>query len=112
MTTPVGSMILSAGDVLPGYLKCDGRMVSREIYKDLFGVIGTRFGHGDERTTFHLPRSFVNSFNQVCYRNEYDSYPDSVKKGLVDGGFGIIDGKEREIWSGEVRSTMWYMIKY
>jgi microcystin-dependent protein len=38
-----------------GWLVCDGRAVSRNIYSDLFSVIGTSFGAGDGTTTFNLP---------------------------------------------------------
>lgn len=38
-----------------GWLKCDGRAVSREIYSKLFDVIGTSFGVGDGSSTFNLP---------------------------------------------------------
>jgi microcystin-dependent protein len=42
-----------------GYLMCDGSLVSRTTYADLFAVIGTTFGSGDGSTTFKLP-SFQN----------------------------------------------------
>ncbi len=38
-----------------GWLKCDGRLVSRHDYALLFNVIGTTFGAGDGTTTFRLP---------------------------------------------------------
>lgn len=38
-----------------GWLKCNGRAVSRTIYADLFAAIGTSFGDGDGSTTFNLP---------------------------------------------------------
>jgi len=38
-----------------GWLKCDGREISREQYPKLFSVIGTSFGVGDGVTTFNLP---------------------------------------------------------
>lgn len=36
-------------------LYCDGSEVSREEYKELFDFIGTRYGVGDNVTTFNLP---------------------------------------------------------
>lgn len=39
----------------PGYLICDGAEISREVYKELFDVIGTTWGSGDGTTTFNLP---------------------------------------------------------
>lgn len=38
-----------------GWLKCDGRAVSRAQYPDLFAAMGTSFGAGDGSTTFNLP---------------------------------------------------------
>ena len=38
-----------------GYLICDGSAISRMTYVDLFNVIGTTYGVGDESTTFNIP---------------------------------------------------------
>jgi phage-related tail fiber protein len=54
--TPVGSVVAFAGEKEPdGWLICDGRLLSRSGYPELFGAIGTRHGHGDAVTTFNLP---------------------------------------------------------
>jgi microcystin-dependent protein len=37
-----------------GWLKCDGRSISRQEYSELFDIIGTSFGSNDS-TTFKLP---------------------------------------------------------
>lgn len=42
-------------DAPPGYLICDGSVISREDYATLFSIIGTAFGAGDGSTTFSLP---------------------------------------------------------
>ena len=53
---PIGSIDYFAMATPPaGYLKADVTAVSREVYPDLFDVIGTTFGEGDGLTTFHLP---------------------------------------------------------
>ena len=39
----------------PGTLACDGSAVSRQAYKELFQVLGTKAGAGDGSTTFNLP---------------------------------------------------------
>lgn len=55
-TLPIGSMILYNGLTIPqNWLLCDGREVSREIYSELFAVIGTIWGSGDGATSFNLP---------------------------------------------------------
>jgi microcystin-dependent protein len=38
-----------------GYLLCNGALVSRTTYADLFSVIGTTYGAGDNTSTFGLP---------------------------------------------------------
>lgn len=38
-----------------GWLKCDGRALSRTLYSKLWDAIGTTFGSGDGSTTFNLP---------------------------------------------------------
>lgn len=38
-----------------GWLKCDGRAISRSTYATLFAVISTAFGSGNGTTTFNLP---------------------------------------------------------
>lgn len=39
----------------PGTLACDGSEISREAYKELFAVLGTKAGAGDGVSTFNLP---------------------------------------------------------
>jgi microcystin-dependent protein len=40
-----------------GWLICDGRLVSRTTYSDLFAALGTAWGAGDGSTTFALPNT-------------------------------------------------------
>ena len=54
----IGDIYTFAGEAsaLPANrLPCDGRALSRTIYADLFGVIGTLWGSGDGSTTFNIP---------------------------------------------------------
>ncbi|MCW9039385.1 MAG: phage tail fiber protein [Rhodospirillales bacterium] len=54
--SPAGSVIMFAGSTPPaGWLACDGAVVSRDTYADLFAAIGTAWGTGDGSTTFNLP---------------------------------------------------------
>ena len=46
-----------------GYLVCNGANVSRETYADLYAIIGTTFGSGDDSTTFALP-NLIDKFAQ------------------------------------------------
>lgn len=53
---PTGSLLMWPTDTAPtGFLLCNGQAVSRDDYADLFAVIQTTFGAGDESTTFNLP---------------------------------------------------------
>lgn len=55
---PVGTVVPFAGSTAPeGWLLCDGRStgISRTTYANLFAVIGTTYGLGDDSTTFNLP---------------------------------------------------------
>lgn len=60
-TTPsdiTGSVIMYAGSTAPkGWLLCDGSIVNRSVYSDLFGIIGTTYGVGNGSTTFNLPNT-------------------------------------------------------
>lgn len=53
---PVGTISPFGGSTVPsGYLLCNGQAVNRTTYAELFAVIGTAFGKGDESTTFNVP---------------------------------------------------------
>ena len=55
-TLPIGSITPYSGISTPSnWLLCDGREISREVYSQLFAVIGTSYGAGDGSTTFNLP---------------------------------------------------------
>lgn len=55
-SNPVGTIIPFAGSSIPtGYLLCNGAVVSRTTYANLFKAIGTAYGAGDGSTTFKLP---------------------------------------------------------
>ena len=56
MAMPIGVVLDYAGSTPPdGWLACDGRLVSRTTYSQLFAVLGTVWGAGDGSTTFRLP---------------------------------------------------------
>jgi len=53
---PAGAVTDFAGATLPsGWLWCDGSVISRTTYADLFTAISTTYGAGDGSTTFALP---------------------------------------------------------
>ena len=52
---PAGVILPFAGDVPPnGFLICNGSSVSRELYSNLFNVIGTKYG-SENKAFFNLP---------------------------------------------------------
>lgn len=52
----VGDLKLSARTHdFDGWLLCDGRAVSRTVFRCLFAVIGVKFRSGDGTTTFNIP---------------------------------------------------------
>ena len=53
---PTGCIFPYITNIAPiGYLICDGSIISRTTYNNLFNIIGTNFGSGDGTTTFNLP---------------------------------------------------------
>lgn len=55
-TVPIGAMLPCTTSTIPdGWLLCDGSLVSRAIYSELYAVIGESYGAGDGSTTFALP---------------------------------------------------------
>jgi len=53
---PVGVINMWTTNVAPtNYMICDGSLVNRTTYNNLFKVIGTTYGAGDGTTTFNLP---------------------------------------------------------
>ena len=51
-----GSIIMWPTETPPaGYLECNGAAISRTGYAALFSALGTRYGVGDNSTTFNLP---------------------------------------------------------
>jgi microcystin-dependent protein len=55
-STPIGTVQMYGGAAAPtGWLLCTGSAVSRTTYANLFSVIGTTYGIGDNISTFNLP---------------------------------------------------------
>lgn len=55
-TMPAGTVIAFAGSAAPeGFIVCNGALIDRTTYADLFAAIGTLYGEGDGSTTFALP---------------------------------------------------------
>ena len=71
---PPGVILPFTGDVLPeGFLICDGSSVSRELYPNLFKVIGTRYGSENE-DFFNLPNLIDRFIQGASEENKVGSY--------------------------------------
>lgn len=54
--TKVGTIITFPINASPtGFLECNGALLSRTTYANLFAVIGTIYGAGNGSTTFNIP---------------------------------------------------------
>jgi len=53
---PSGAVMAFASSGVPsGWLKCNGQAVSRTSYSELFEILGTAYGAGNNSTTFNVP---------------------------------------------------------
>jgi microcystin-dependent protein len=59
-TVPIGGIVavarnVTAGNEIPGWLRCDGGEYNRTTYTKLFGEVGVFYGDGNGSTTFNIP---------------------------------------------------------
>ena len=53
---PIGIVRMYVSGTAPSnYIICNGQAISRTTYSALYSVIGTKYGVGDNSTTFNLP---------------------------------------------------------
>ena len=85
---PTGSIIEFGGAAAPaGFLVCDGSAISRSIYDDLYGVIGTTWGSGDGSTTFNLPN----------FQRRVSVGSGGVATGVLGNSVGSVGGNETHV---------------
>ena len=71
---PAGVILPFAGDVPPnGFLICNGSSVSRELYSNLFNVIGTKYG-SENKAFFNLPNLKDRFIQEASDINKVGSY--------------------------------------
>lgn len=108
---PVGAIFPFGGTDIPiSFLLCDGSAVSRTDYADLFNVIGTAFGTGDDSTTFNLPDLRetvpVGSGTRGSGVADHDSYAiGEFKDDQLQGhnhGLNLVSGN-----AGDTRGVRW-----
>ena len=86
---PVGTIAAWAGGVssIPsGWLLCDGSLISRTTYADLFASIGTYHGGGDGSTSFTLP-DLRNKFIVGAHSDQGTGQVFDVGSGSVSGHY-------------------------
>lgn len=100
---PSGTIIQFAGKTIPdGYLSCNGALVSRTQFADLFAAIGTTWGTGDGKTTFKLPNMHHRFLEGTTTTSEVGTY--------VEAGLPNITGEGTLNWgrhtpSGAIEKT-------
>ena len=112
---PSGTIIQFAGKTIPdGYLSCNGALVSRTQFADLFAAIGTTWGTGDGKTTFRLPNMHHRFLEGTTTTSEVGTYVEaglpnisgSIKPfGVACGDFvatgALSGGKSSTPWNGK-----------
>lgn len=95
---PIGSVMYFAASSAPaGWLECNGQLVSRAIYLDLYRIIKYTFGRNEDGTQFALPDlrgEFVRGWDH--YRGvDLDRAFGSWQKGSFAGdtSFAILSGQ-------------------
>ena len=71
---PVGVILPNAGDIPPeGFLLCNGTSISRQLYSNLFNVIGTKYG-SENPAFFNLPNLTDRVIQGASQKNKLGSY--------------------------------------
>jgi microcystin-dependent protein len=68
-----------------GWLICDGRLLDKQYYNNLYNIIGTAFGENEEGTHFRIP----NGSGRVA------AAIGSAGEGMNDWAMGDISGEEK-----------------
>lgn len=116
----VGEIKLFAGDVIPpGWVLCDGRLLSIKKHSKLFKVIGTNYG-GDGKNIFALPDFQANSINPAQAKEKNDditSYRSVSGKSWASKRGAKVRGKKNKIKTVHVKpddtnTSHIYKVKY
>jgi microcystin-dependent protein len=91
---PIGAILDFAGPTAPsGWLICDGRLLSRTTYSQLFAVISTYFGAGDGSTNFALPatpgRALVSAGTTIDENGNTVAYTFAQKSGAISRSIAL-----------------------
>ncbi|MCG8475667.1 MAG: tail fiber protein [Cytophagales bacterium] len=87
---PIGTIMSYGGSLnveafeKQGWLYCNGNAIGRDKYSDLFKIIGTSYGSGDQKSTFNLP-DFRGTFLRGV-SGDTTNDPDAGKRGSLNGG--------------------------
>ena len=88
---PSGTIIQFAGKTIPdGYLSCNGALVSRTQFADLFAAIGTTWGTGDGKTTFRLPNMHHRFLEGTTTTSEVGTYVEAGLPNITGVGYDTL----------------------
>ncbi len=88
---PSGTIIQFAGKTIPdGYLSCNGALVSRTQFADLFAAIGTTWGTGDGKTTFKLPNMHHRFLEGTTTTYEVGTYVEAGLPNITGVGYDTL----------------------
>ncbi|MFW5799441.1 MAG: phage tail protein [Spirochaetota bacterium] len=89
---PPGTILTYSAEIPPdGYLICDGSELARDVYSNLFNIIGELYGSGDDVSTFNIPDlrgEFIRGFDNgkgVDVDREIGSYQEGTKHVWISG---------------------------
>lgn len=105
--TTASDNLLSIGDIKTSvrsanhgnWFLCNGQAIDRQVYSELYDIIGTNFGTGDGVTTFNLPDyrgKFLRGLGGDSAANIYTTQAE---------GLPNITGKINPTWSDQVTPT-------
>ena len=112
---PCGAVVsFSAKKAPDGWLECNGDAISRTIYKNLFNIIGTTWGIGDNSSTFNLPDlnnsgSFIRGGNIDGINNsDTTRKPNKDFNIHVNGTLNTNNSHTHKLWYKDPRSDKYY----
>ena len=95
---PIGSIVMWGGrDNIPeGWLECNGNLLSRSEFRELYETIGENFGEIRDPDAFYLPDlrgRFIRGFDGTAGRDpDQDSRTDMQNPDLRYSGVGSVQG--------------------
>ena len=110
--TKIGTIITFPINSVPtGFLECNGALLSRTAYANLFAVIGTTYGAGDGSTTFAIPDlrgEFIRGWDNgrgIDSGRTIGSYQADAFKSHTHTSSAMESGNQRPVGGGSYESA-------